>query len=160
MPDLNGLEAARQIRRALPSTEVLMLTMYDSEALINKVLSVGVKGFILKSDAADVLVSAVKQLRRHKPFFTTKVSEILLDAYLDPATTDKAANEASSLLTPREREIVQLIAESKTTKEIADTLNISFKTVDTHRTNLMHKLKIHSVSELVRYAIRNQIVEP
>ena len=160
MPELNGLEATHQIREALPQTEVLLLTMHDSEALIHKALAAGAKGFILKSDAGDMLVSAVEQLCQHKPFFTSKVSDLLLSDYLNPSASGKAEEKAGDRLTAREREIVQLIAEAKSTKEIAETLDVAFKTVDTHRTNLMHKLKIHSVSELVRYAIRNQIIEP
>lgn len=160
MPELNGLEATRQIREELPQTEILILTMHDSEALIHKVLAAGAKGFILKSDAGDMLISAVEQLCQHKPFFTSKVSDMLLGDYLNPSASGKAEEKAGNELTPREREIVQLIAEAKTTKEIAEALGITFKTVDTHRTNLMHKLRIHSVSELVRFAIRNQIIEP
>lgn len=160
MPDLNGLEATRQIRETLPHTEVLMLTMHDSEQLVHKTLAAGAKGYILKSDAGEILVTAVEKLCQHQSFFTSKVSEMVLNGYLNPGAYNKLGDEAGSQLTGREREIVQLIAEGKTTKEIASLLNISFKTVDTHRTNIMEKLKIHSVSELVRYAIRNLIIEP
>jgi DNA-binding NarL/FixJ family response regulator len=154
---LNGLEATRQIRKALPDTEVLILSMHHSEQLVHEILTAGARGYILKSDAGDAIVTALASLRQHKPFFTSKVSELLLSSYLDPGRS--LAGEPPAL-TPREREIVQLIAEGKSTKEVASFLDISEKTAETHRTNLMRKLGIHSVSELVRYAIRNQLITP
>jgi DNA-binding NarL/FixJ family response regulator len=157
MPELNGLEATRQIRKALPDTEVLILSMHHSEQLVHEILTAGARGYILKSDAGDAIVTALASLRQHKPFFTSKVSELLLSSYLDPGRS--LAGEPPAL-TPREREIVQLIAEGKSTKEVASFLDISEKTAETHRTNLMRKLGIHSVSELVRYAIRNQLITP
>jgi len=157
MPELNGLEATRKIRRALPDCEVLILSMHHSEQLVHEILTAGARGYILKSDAGDSIVTALAALRQHKPFFTSKVSELLLNTYLDP---DRSAAGEAPALTPREREIVQLIAEGKSTKEAANLLGISEKTAETHRTNLMRKLDIHSVSELVRYAIRNQLINP
>lgn len=154
MPELNGLEAARQIRRELPRTEVLILTMHESDSLVRDVLAAGARGFILKSDAGRVLVQAIETLLNGKPFFTSKVSELVLQGYLNPA--EPGADEGARL-TPREREIVQLIAEGKMSKEIAGLLSISEKTVETHRSNLMRKLDAHSVSDVVRYAIRNKI---
>ncbi|HEY2952929.1 MAG TPA: response regulator transcription factor [Verrucomicrobiae bacterium] len=157
MPELSGLEATRQIRAALPRTEVLILTMHDSEQLVREVLAAGARGYLLKSDAGHALVSAVEALAQHKPFFTSKVAELVLGGFLNPQEPDEA--EVSDRLTPREREIVQLLAEGKTNKEVADVLGISVKTAETHRTNIMRKLKVRSMSELVRYAIRNKIVE-
>jgi len=154
MPQLNGLEATRQICAAVPETEVLILTMHDSEALVREVLAAGARGFILKSDAGRVLIQAVESLLRHKPFFTAHVSELLLKGYLSPD-----AGKGRGPLTPRERQIVQLVAEGRSSKEISRSLNLSVKTVETHRANILHKLDLASVSELVRYAVRNRIIE-
>jgi DNA-binding NarL/FixJ family response regulator len=154
MPELNGMEATRQIRAALPRTEVLILSMHESEELVRQMLAVGARGYLLKSDAGKALVEAITALSEHKPYFTSKIAAVVLQGYLNPH------KENVRQLTPREREIVQLVAEGKSTKEVADVLGISPKTADTHRTNLMRKLGFHSVSELVRYAIRNQIVQP
>lgn len=158
MPGLNGLEATRRICSTLPDTQVLVLTMHDSEQLMYEVLAAGARGYVLKSDAGTAIYQAVESLQKGKPYFTSKMSEVLLQSYLHPEST-KAAS-ASEPLTSREREIVQLIAEGKSTKEVASVLGISTKTAETHRTNLMRKLHIHSVSEIVRYAIRNHIIEP
>jgi len=158
MPELNGLDATRRIRKALPDTEVLILTMHHSEPLIHEVLAAGARGFLLKSDAGHAVLDAVESLARHKPFFTSKVSEILLTSYLHPELEGGGA--ASGALTPREREIVQLIAEGKSSKQVAASLGISEGTAETHRTNIMRKLGVHSVSEVVRYAIRNRMIEP
>jgi DNA-binding NarL/FixJ family response regulator len=159
MPELNGLDAARQIRRVSPRTEVLILTMHQTDQLVRDVLAAGARGFILKSDAGRVLVQAVEALLTHQPYFTGKVSELVLRGYLKPE--DVAAGAADpGPLTPREREILQLVAEGKSNKEVADLLGISPRTAETHRLNLMHKLGLRSAAELVRYAIRNQIIQP
>jgi DNA-binding NarL/FixJ family response regulator len=154
MPELNGMEATRQIRAGLPRTQVLILTMHESEELVREMLNAGARGYVLKSDAGHALVDALKALAEQKPYFTSKISALVLQGYLNPNTRE------SSTLTPREREIVQLVAEGRSTKEVADKLGISPKTAETHRTNIMRKLNIHSVSDLVRYAIRNKLVEP
>ena len=154
MPDLNGMEATRQILAAVPSTEVLILSMHDSEKLVHELLAVGARGYLLKTDAGEFLIAAIEALALHKPYFTPKVSAVVLQGYLNPEVQE------SFDLTPREREIIQLIAEGKATKEVADVLGISFKTAETHRTNLMRKLNLHSTADLVRYAIRNQIIQP
>jgi DNA-binding NarL/FixJ family response regulator len=154
MPELNGMEATRQIHAALPRTQVLILTMHESEELVREVLAAGARGYMLKSDAGRALVDAIQALADNKPYFTSKVSALVLQGYLNPTT------RVNPTLTPREREIVQLVAEGKSTKEVADKLNISPKTAETHRTNIMRKLNLHSVSGLVRYAIRNRLVEP
>ena len=159
MPELNGLEATRQIRRALPRVEVLVLTMHDSEHLVHEVLTAGARGYVLKNDAGRVLVQAVEALSQHKPYFTSRVSELVLERYLNPQTPLEPVG-GPPRLTPREREIVQLIAEGKSSKEIADVLGISVRTAETHRTNIMRKLDLHSASDVTRYAIRNRIVEP
>lgn len=160
MPDLNGLEAARRIRSELPGTEVLMLTMHETESLVREALAAGVRGFILKSDAGRLLADAIESLLLHKPFFTGRVSQLILHGYLNPADKTEDATVPPTRLSPREREVVQLIAEGRSTKEVADRLGISPKTAETHRTNVMRKLNLHSVTELVRFAIRNRIVEP
>ncbi len=160
MPELNGLEATRQIRKALPQTEVLILTMHDSEQLVRNMLAAGARGYVLKKDAGNILVKAVEQLLQHKPFFTSKVTELVLSGYLDPAVPATKEDASGSPLTPREREVVQLLAEGKSNKEIADVLGISVHTAETHRTNIMRKLRLRSMSELVRYAIREHIIEP
>lgn len=160
MPSLNGLEAVRQIVKAVPHARVLVLTMYDSDPLIQQVLQAGARGYLLKSDAGRDLVSAIDALRRNKTFFTPKVSQMVLEGYLDRSPREKAVEgEPESLrLTSRQREIVQLLAEGKSSKEVAAVLGLSVKTAETHRANIMRKLDCHSVTELVRYAIRNHII--
>jgi len=157
MPELNGLEATRQIKKALPKTEVLIFTMHENDNLIRDVLTAGALGYVLKSDAARHLVNAVESLTQHKPFFSAKVSEAVLDGYLKAGRDESSAIEP---LTPREREIVQLLAEGKSNKEVADALGISTKTIETHRATVMRKLELKSFAEMVRYAIRNNIIQP
>lgn len=160
MPELNGLEATRQILKDLPMTEVLVLTMHESEQLIREVLDTGARGYMLKSDAGNDLVTAVQSLRNHRPYFTSKVSELVLTGFLKgTARTETPEEGRTTRLTPREREIVQLLAEGKSNKEVASTLQISVKTAETHRSRIMSKLQVKSVGELVRYAVRNGIVE-
>jgi DNA-binding NarL/FixJ family response regulator len=156
MPNLNGLDAARQILAANPRTRVLILTMHDSEQIVREVLEVGARGFLLKSDAARDLVAAVEALQRRTTFFTSSVAEIVLNGYLNRRGDDKLVKDR---LTAREREVVQLLAEGKTSKEVAVALKLSVKTAETHRTNVMRKLDLHSVADLVRYAVRNNIVQ-
>lgn len=156
MPSLNGLDATRQILTAAPNTRVLILTMHDSEQVVREVLAAGARGFLLKSDAGRDLVSAVEALQHKRTFFTTKVAQLVLEGYLHPSLS--AEKLGRSVLTPREREVIQLLAEGKTTKEVATTLNLSVKTAETHRTNLMRKLDLHSVVDLTLYAVRNGIV--
>ena len=156
MPGLNGLDAARQILAAAPQTRVLILTMHDTEQVVREVLAAGALGFLLKSDAARDLVAAVEALQHRRTFFTTRVAQLVLEGYLHPASDSD--RHSRSVLTPREREVIQLLAEGKTTKEVATTLNLSVKTAETHRTNLMRKLDLHSVVDLTLYAVRNGIV--
>jgi DNA-binding NarL/FixJ family response regulator len=156
MPGLNGLDAARQILGANPQISILILTMHDSEQVVREVLAVGARGFLLKSDSGRELVSAVEALQHHRTFFTTRVTQMVLDGYLHPSP--KSDQPCRHILTPREREVIQLLAEGKTTKEVAATLHLSVKTAETHRTNLMRKLNLHSVADLTLYAVRNSIV--
>ncbi|HYL12663.1 MAG TPA: response regulator transcription factor [Terriglobales bacterium] len=159
MPSLNGLEATRQILKSNPQTKVLILTLHDSDQVVREVLNAGARGFLLKSDAARDLVAAVEALRRDKTYFTSKVAAMVLEGYLKNGTPGAApVAPARSRLTPREREIVQLLAEGKSTKEVAVALGLSVKTAETHRSNIMRKLELHSVSDLVLYAVRNNIV--
>lgn len=155
MPSLNGLDATRQILAALPNIRVMILTMHDSEQVVREVLAAGARGFLLKSDAGRDLVAAVEALQQNRTFFTTKVAQLVLEGYLRPSPD---SDQVRSVLTPREREVIQLLAEGKTTKEVATMLNLSVKTAETHRTNLMRKLDLHSVVDLTLYAVRNGIV--
>ena len=158
LPELNGLDATRQILKERPEVEVLVLTMHHSEELAHDVLQAGARGYVLKSDADESLISAVESLRQHKPFLTSTVTEFVLDDYVrrGDATQNGRAPVA---VTGREREIIQLIAEGKSNKEAASALGISVKTIEAHRANVMKKLHLRSVSDLVRYAIRNGLVQ-
>jgi DNA-binding NarL/FixJ family response regulator len=158
MPSLNGLEATRQILKANPQARVLILTLHDSDQVVREVLNAGARGFLLKSDAARDLVAAVEALRHDKTYFTSKVAAMVLEGYLKGGTPGVAVSSGRNRLTPREREIVQLLAEGKSTKEVAVALGLSVKTAETHRSNIMRKLQLHSVSDLVLYAVRNNIV--
>jgi DNA-binding NarL/FixJ family response regulator len=153
MPLLNGVETARQIRKASPSTEILILTMHESDDLVQQVVEAGARGYILKDDADRVLLDAVQALSQHKPFFSTRVSEAAVSA-----DSSNNAKSSRSRLTPREREILQLLAEGKSNKEVASLLNISVNTAEAHRANIMLKLDFHSLAEMVMYAIRNNII--
>jgi len=158
MPSLNGLEATRQILKLDPQAKVLILTLHDSDQVVRDVLNAGARGFLLKSDAARDLVAAVEALRRDKTYFTSKVAAMVLEGYLRGGAGPAPATIGRNRLTPREREIVQLLAEGKSTKEVAVVLGLSVKTAETHRSNIMRKLQLHSVSDLVLYAVRNNIV--
>ena len=155
MPLVNGVEAARQIRKRNPKIEVLIFTMYDSDALVGEVLNAGARAYLLKSDARQHLVSAIEALAQHKPFFSGQVSEKLLECYLQ---TQKG--KPGAILSPRERIVVQLIAEGHTNKGISAILNLGIKTIESHRAAAMRKLNITSTAGIVRYAIRNKLVEP
>jgi DNA-binding NarL/FixJ family response regulator len=158
MPKLNGLEATRQIVKANPNICILVLTLHDSDQVVQEVLNAGARGFLLKSDAARDLVLAVEALRRGKIYFTPKVAAMVLNGYLrrDGTVADLRSHDR---LTAREREVVQLLAEGMSSKEVAAQLGLSVKTAETHRSNIMRKLDLHSVSELVLYAVRNNIVQ-
>jgi DNA-binding NarL/FixJ family response regulator len=158
LPDLNGLDATRQVLVESPRTEVLVLTMHHSEELARNVLQAGARGYVLKSDADESLIAAVDTLRQHKPFLTSNVTEFVLDDYLRRAEEENG-NAPHTILTARERQIIQLLAEGRSNKEAASVLGISVKTIEAHRANSMRKLRLRSFSDLVRYAIRNKIVE-
>ena len=159
LPELNGLEATRQIVKQSPSTEILVLTMHHSEELARDVLQAGARGYVLKSDADQNLIAAVESLRRHKPFLTSRVTEFVLDSYIRGGESGRDGT-LKEVTTPREREIIQLLAEGHSNKETAAALGVSVKTVEAHRANIMRKLRLRSVTDLVRYAIRNRIVQP
>jgi len=160
MPDLNGLEATRKIHHLMPETEVIILTVHESQEMLRQALLAGARRYLLKSDAARELLNALETVSQHKYFFSPRVSRMF--PQLKDGDIADLKNDTSSLaqLTTREREILQYLAEGKSNKDIAITLDISLKTVDTHRTSIMRKLDVHSISELVRYAIRNNIVQP
>jgi DNA-binding NarL/FixJ family response regulator len=158
MPELNGLAAASRIRAALPEARILILTVHDSEQVVREVLAAGAQGYMLKSDAGRILMAALQTLLDGGTFFTPKVGRMVLDGYLrGPAG---AQDPPPSALSAREREIVQLLAEGKSNKEVATALGISVKTAETHRSNIMRKSGFGSLAELVRYAIRNRIIDP
>jgi DNA-binding NarL/FixJ family response regulator len=158
MPLLNGVEATRRIHKSSPATEVLILTMHESDDLVQQVVEAGARGYILKDDADRVLLAAVDALRLHKSYFSTRVSGAVTSEELSEGAGD-APKATRSRLTPREREILQLLAEGKSNKEIAALLGISVNTAEAHRANIMLKLDIHSISELVVYAVRNKIIQ-
>lgn len=156
MPELNGIEAARQVMKSLPRVEVLILTMHESEQMAAQLLAAGVRGYVLKSDAGSELVAAVEALARHEPHFTPRIAQWVLEGYLQGQPAAKAVRS----LTKREAEVAQLLAEGKANKEVAVALGVSVKTAETHRANIMRKLNLHSLADLVHYAIRNQIIQP
>jgi DNA-binding NarL/FixJ family response regulator len=160
MPEVNGLEATRQIHEEMPDTPVLILSMHDSDQLVRDVLAAGARGYVLKSDLDRNLFSAIRALREGKTFFSAKVSEIVLDGFLKThAARPGGTTPPSPELTPRQKEIVRLLAEGKINKEVADALGIATKTVEAHRAQIMHKLGLRSFSDLVRYAVREKLVE-
>lgn len=157
MPLLNGVEATRQILKVSPKTAVLILTMHDSDSLIQEVLGAGALGYVLKDDADRNLVAAVDSLSRRKSYLSSRVTDAAGIAGAQPGA-ESADRLSRGRLTPREREVLQLLAEGKSNKEIATVLGISVKTAETHRANIMLKLNIHSIADLVRYAVRNNII--
>jgi DNA-binding NarL/FixJ family response regulator len=159
MPKLNGMDAAALIFKASPKTRILMLTMHSAEDLIQRTLSAGASGYVLKSDAEKDLIAAIDALLHNKTFFTSAASDVIL-GHMRGRTTKSPAHGERAPLSVREREIVQLLAEGKSNKEIAALLNISTRTVENHRAKTMDKLNLHSLGELVLYAVRNKIVEP
>ncbi len=155
MPELNGFEAARQIRATLPNTEVLILTMHDGEQLVREVIAAGARGYVLKSDAGRQLLAAVRSLALHRPYFT---SEIAAKVYAELQSKPRRGRPPSLGLTRREREVVQLLAEGHNNREVAERLGRSPKTIETHRARVMRKVGAGSLAELVRYAVREGIV--
>jgi DNA-binding NarL/FixJ family response regulator len=159
MPELNGLEATRQIRRLVP-TKILILTVHEADQLVTEVLDAGADGYVLKADAGRTLVAAIRALLTGGEFFTDRVHALAARRRTKPRRAVAVSGRASGRLTPREREVLQLLTEAKSNKEIGTALGITTKTAETHRSHIMTKLNLHSMSELVRYAIRNRIIEP
>lgn len=159
MPDLNGLEASHRIHKAFPKIGILILTLHFSDQLLANIIEAGARAYIMKSDAHRDLIRAVEALTMKRTFFTAAAAEILLHGFSKDHSVAGPEPRVRSRLTSREREIVQLLAEGKSSKEVAVALGISVKTAETHRANIMRKLEIHSVSEVVRYAVKNQIIE-
>ena len=160
MPNLNGLVATRQLLQQDPQCKVIVLTITDSDQVIREALNAGARGFVLKSDAARDLVTAVEALQRNRMFFTPRVNDMVLNGFLGRGPSG-GANTPPQLpqLTPREREVIQLLAEGKSSKEVASLLNLSTKTAETHRSNIMRKLGFHSIRDLVVYAVKNNIIQ-
>jgi DNA-binding NarL/FixJ family response regulator len=156
MPKLNGMDAARQILKDNPAQAILVLTAVDSEQVVQDCLEAGVRGWVFKSDGTDDMMTAVEALQRHKSIFSSRISDLLTDVYKRHRVDPAAAKVAR--LSPREREVVQLLGEGKTSKEVATMLGMTLKTAKTHRGKVMLKLKLHSIAELVLYAVRNEIV--
>ena len=151
---INGIEAARQIRARLPDTEIVIFTTHDNDALVRELLEAGVRAYLVKPDANKYLIAAVDSLVKHRPVFNDHVSEHLLKSYLAPVRLRR------DTLTARERIIIYQIAEGHSHKEVAKILNLSVKTVESHRATVMRKLNLTSTAAIVRYAIRNKLVEP
>lgn len=154
MPVMNGINAARQISRVSPDTKTILLTMYNEGRYAVEALRAGIKGFVLKTQAAEDLTRAIQEVMEGGTYLSPTVSPAVVDAYLG------RTEYPSDPLTPREREVLQLIAEGKTTRKTAEILGISMKTVETHRSRIMEKLDIHDTANLVRYAIRRGLVRP
>jgi DNA-binding NarL/FixJ family response regulator len=160
MPRLNGVEATRQIINDSPKAKVLVLTMHETDGLVRELLAVGAQGFLLKTDSGSDLVRAVKALQNNQTSFTPKVAGMLLDGFhRKPVWPEDRNTSRADRITPRQKEIIQLLGKGKTTKETAAILGLSVKTAETHRANIMRRLNCHSVTDLVRYAVRNQIIE-
>lgn len=160
MPNLNGLDATRRLLQHDPNFKVIVLTVTDADQVIREALDAGARGFVLKSDAARDLVSAVEALHSRHMFFTPRVNDLLLAGFLEKGhVVSRSEPPHLPTLTPREREITQLLAEGKSSKEAASALNLSTKTVETHRSNIMRKLSLHSIRDLVVYAIKNKIIQ-
>ena len=160
MPELSGLEATRRIRRLLPMTEIVVLSLHYSDELVRKVVDAGARGYVLKSDASTDLVSAIRAVANHQPYFTLSATEVFVKNVCDQNPKAESSASIYQTLTGREREIVQLLAEGQSSKDIAASLGITVKTAETHRANVMRKLRVHSVSELVRFAVKHHMIDP
>src|ERR1700704_4002044 len=158
MPDLDGLQATRQIRETTPNTEVVVLTMHESDQMVRRVLEAGARGYVLKSDLAAHLVNAVEDVSAGKLFLTPRVSDIILKGFLKTSGPSEPKEHSQTRPTPREVEIIRLLAEGKANKKIATELGITIRTVETHRAKIMLKLGLHSLTELIHYAIRHEII--
>lgn len=159
MPELNGMDATRQIRKLCPDTRILIFTMHETERLVQEVFQAGADGYVLKSDAGNDLIKAVQAVLDGRHFYSSRIGELIFAGFLKAGTVDAKPQDAAARLTDRERETVQLLAEGKSNKEVATTLGISVKTAETHRAAIMRKLGLDSFSDLVRYAVRNNIIQ-
>jgi DNA-binding NarL/FixJ family response regulator len=159
MPGLNGVDATRQIKEVAPGAEVIVFSGTDNDSLVHRVFEAGAKSYISKADTGKHLVAAIETVSQHKPYFTDQVSEVVFARYLQRDRFNTPDPEPHSRLTAREREIVQMLAEGKTNKEIAETLSISTRTAETHRSTVMRKLKLRTTADLVRFAVRNHIIQ-
>lgn len=159
MPEIDGLTAVKQIKRAVPKTEILVLGTHESDDLIEQVFEAGAKSYVRKAEAGRLLVPALKSLQNHKTFLTDEVSAVLFSRFLASGGRKKNDSRASGKLTARQREIVRLLAAGKSNKEVALALGISIRTCEAHRAAMMRRLRLHSLAEIVRYAIRNGIVD-
>ena len=157
MPNLNGIEAARQISTKLPQTEIVILSMHADESYVLRALKAGARAYLLKDSAETDLIGAIKAVNERKAFFSPAISKMLVDDYVR-RLEQRGVEDSYELLTTREREILQLLAEGKSNKEVASVLNVSLYTVETHRGNLMQKLNLHSVPELILYAVRKGVI--
>ncbi|HEV3219638.1 MAG TPA: response regulator transcription factor [Candidatus Acidoferrales bacterium] len=160
MPDLDGLQATRMIRDANPDMRVVVLTMHESDQMVRRVLDAGARGYVLKSDLAPHLVKAVKDVSAGKLFLTPRLSDIVLKGFLNTGNQVGLTERSKSQPTSREAEIIRLLAEGKANKKIAAELGITIRTVETHRARIMLKLGLHSLTELIHYAIRHKICTP
>jgi two-component system, NarL family, response regulator NreC len=158
MPDLNGIEATRQIVAEFPAIKVIGLSMHDDRRFVLNMIKAGAKGYLLKDSAFKELAQAIRMVVANKTYLSSEIADIVVKDYL--ATSTPEDSSAFSLLSPREREVLQLIAEGKTTNQIGEHLHISIKTVDTHRAQLMAKLKVKGVAELTKFAIREGLTAP
>jgi DNA-binding NarL/FixJ family response regulator len=157
MPDLDGLQATRRIRDAVPTTEVVVLTMHESDQMVRRALDAGALGYVLKSDLPTQLVKAVKDVSAGKQFLTPRISDIVLKGFLKTGNQVDTMRRSQVRPTSREVEVIRLLAEGKANKEIAIRLGITIRTVETHRAKIMLKVGVHSLAELIHYAIRHKI---
>jgi DNA-binding NarL/FixJ family response regulator len=158
MPELDGIQVARQIRQALPDTQVLVLTMHESDQMVRRALDAGARGYLLKSDLTECLARAVRAVSEGKRFLTPKVSDIVLEGFLKSKSPYQQEERAGARITPRELEIIRLLAAGKSNKEVGTQLGIAIRTVETHRANILLKLGLHSLADLIHYAIRHEII--
>ena len=158
MPELDGVEATRQIKRAAPQVRVIVLTMHSAEVYMKEVFRAGASGYLVKKTAARDLLMAVEAVMRDEMYLSPAISKVVIDRYVEVAG-EAPVREGYNALSDREREVLKLVAEGRTNKEVADRLNVAEKTVATHRANVMRKLELHNMSELVRYAIRERLID-
>lgn len=158
MPELDGVEVTRQIRKALPDIKVLVLTMHESDQMVRRALDAGANGYLLKSDLPDHLPKAVKAIAENKRFLTSAICEIVVDRFINTGNKTQDEKRAGLRITARELEIIRLLAEGKSNKKVSAQLGITLRTAETHRRNIMLKLGLHSLAELIHYAVRNEII--